>query len=537
MPGRSISGAAHRRPATSTCSVVSTPEIEDEAYRLRTTALLLAAVDFLLVLSECHQRDLVFERRQLVVAGVKLLLRPWFLPPGGNRVWRFYFRVAIEELPLNSWSWDNVQEVIGKKCRLDLIERKSTTKTNVSALFAWIWAWDPDLIPRASDFNVISRPDVARPRRSLPEGTPSEQGREGPHFPVLIHLDVVKDYTPVEDEDLEWPRIYEHKDWKMLTKMASEGRVLLSLKVTPPLCAATMMVQMTATMMVQGEGANAAARERGSGRACGTGQIARMLRASFVRYRRHVDMLHTAGIDALVVTQQLQAITTNPTAALKSAAVPDDGPAVHPQQLPATAVDPTAALNYVVVSDQQPAVHLRIQQPGNIGTKALQTAQEVQPTDCVPHCEQEDSISDALSVTKDPADQDVQLVSQGIIGPDHKQAALDAQEDRFNPMGLIPHEPLPLYSPSRLQRTRYDSIPGWNGLFEGGATISSNMHMPISTSNPEVRGYDLPPLPPSLQSTIWDWPVLHQPVPMLVQLELAEEEGISPDKGQPHYLC
>ncbi|KAE8776977.1 hypothetical protein D1007_50339 [Hordeum vulgare] len=39
-----ILGAAHRRPATSTCSVVSTPEMEDESYHLRTTALLLTAV-------------------------------------------------------------------------------------------------------------------------------------------------------------------------------------------------------------------------------------------------------------------------------------------------------------------------------------------------------------------------------------------------------------------------------------------------------------------------------------------------------------
>ncbi|KAE8803653.1 hypothetical protein D1007_20499 [Hordeum vulgare] len=240
MVGGIIPGVAHRRPATSTCSVVSTPKMEDEAYRLRTMALLLTVMgpcsgitadmvaevvehgqgfprrdicvascfqeDFLLVLSECHQHDLVFERRQLVAAGVKLLLRPWFPPPGGNRVWR-----------------------------LDLIERQSTTKTNVSALFAWLWAWDPNLIPRASDFNVISRRDVARSRRSLPEGTPSEQGREGPHFPVLIHLDVVKDYTPVEDEDLEWPRIYEHKDWKMGSKDGERrARAAVSDGYAPP---------------------------------------------------------------------------------------------------------------------------------------------------------------------------------------------------------------------------------------------------------------------------------------------------------------
>ncbi|KAE8796867.1 hypothetical protein D1007_27991 [Hordeum vulgare] len=38
-----VPGTAHRRPATSTCSVVSTPEMEDESYRLCTTALLLTA--------------------------------------------------------------------------------------------------------------------------------------------------------------------------------------------------------------------------------------------------------------------------------------------------------------------------------------------------------------------------------------------------------------------------------------------------------------------------------------------------------------
>ncbi|KAI4966768.1 hypothetical protein ZWY2020_036025 [Hordeum vulgare] len=174
MAGGNIPGAAHRKPATSTCSVVSTPEMEDEAYHytrrrcsppvgpcsgITTTWWPVAEhgqgsrwrhlpprfpKDFLLVLWECHQCDLVFERRQLVVAGVKLLLRPWFPPPGGNRVWRFYCRVAIEGLPLNAWSWDNVQEVIGKKCRLDLIERQSTTKTNVPALFFGLWARPTD---------------------------------------------------------------------------------------------------------------------------------------------------------------------------------------------------------------------------------------------------------------------------------------------------------------------------------------------------------------------------------------------------------
>ncbi|KAE8767823.1 hypothetical protein D1007_60769 [Hordeum vulgare] len=90
-------------------------------------------------------------------------------------------------------------------------------------LYEWMCTWDPDLIPRASDFNIVNRPDIARPRRSLSEDMPSKQGKEGPHFRVIIHLDVVKDYTTMEDEDQEWPRIYKHKDWRMGVK-DGEGR-------------------------------------------------------------------------------------------------------------------------------------------------------------------------------------------------------------------------------------------------------------------------------------------------------------------------
>ncbi|KAE8808082.1 hypothetical protein D1007_15510 [Hordeum vulgare] len=65
-----IPGAAHRRPATSTCSVVSTPEMEDESYRVRTTALLLTAagpcsgitVD---MVAEAVEHDQGFPRRDI----------------------------------------------------------------------------------------------------------------------------------------------------------------------------------------------------------------------------------------------------------------------------------------------------------------------------------------------------------------------------------------------------------------------------------------------------------------------------------------
>ncbi|KAI4999995.1 hypothetical protein ZWY2020_004584 [Hordeum vulgare] len=205
--------------------------MEEEAYRVRTTALLLAATsdcsgitpdmvadavershrfcfsdielapcfpeDFVLTLAELFQRDLVFEAR----------------------------------LPLNAWDWDNVQQVIGQNCKLDLIERQSTTRRNRYALFAWLWTWNPDMIPRAADFTVLSRPDCVRSKESLPEGAPVEEGKEGPFFPVLIHLHEVKDYTPLPegDEGGEWPCINRFRDWRMGIKDGeSRGRAAAS---------------------------------------------------------------------------------------------------------------------------------------------------------------------------------------------------------------------------------------------------------------------------------------------------------------------
>ncbi|KAE8773432.1 hypothetical protein D1007_54320 [Hordeum vulgare] len=173
--------------------------------------------DFILTLAERFQRDIVFEARYVEVVGVKFQLRPWFPPRGGHKFWRYYCRVAIDRLPLNAWDWDNVQQVIRQNCKLDLIERQSTTRRNRSALFASLWTWNPDMIPRAADFTVLSRPDCVRSRESLPEGAPVEEGKEGPFFPVLIHLDEVKDYTPLPegDEGGGWPRINRFRDWRM----------------------------------------------------------------------------------------------------------------------------------------------------------------------------------------------------------------------------------------------------------------------------------------------------------------------------------
>ncbi|KAI4984019.1 hypothetical protein ZWY2020_040872 [Hordeum vulgare] len=255
-----VPGDALRRLASSSCKVVGTPAMEAEAHRIRSSPLVLTAVghftgisvdtaaraverdlrfpasdfivapffpeDFLLTMFQPAQRDMVLERRSIIVAEVQFKLRPWLLP-AGTSIRAITVVVAIEKLLLTAWDSDSVKEVLGNDCELDLIERQSTTKANCSVLFAWLWTWHPDKIPWAADFTVLQRPDIVRLREFLPEGTSAEEGREGPSFPVLIHLDVVKDFTPTSPgrhDRSAWPRTYNLRASGILERrMGKEG--------------------------------------------------------------------------------------------------------------------------------------------------------------------------------------------------------------------------------------------------------------------------------------------------------------------------
>ncbi|KAI5012041.1 hypothetical protein ZWY2020_024175 [Hordeum vulgare] len=381
----------------------------------------------------------------------------------------------MKGLPLNAWSWDNIQEVVSKKCRLDLIERQSTTKTNVSALFAWVWAWDPDLIPRASDFNVISRPDVARPRRSLPEGTPSEQGKEGPHFSVLIHLDMVKDYSPVEDEDMEWPRIFEHKDWKMGCKDGEcRARAAASARCSPA---------ARCNDDDDDDNYNGGNRRRGKRGGARDGfwqgmrdkahcRDAAASASAPRRYRRHAGpAAPSAPAPGIAPTVQL----------LGAGKVV--GPALQQSR------DKT---NIFVTPDLQ-----TVQGPESVGKDMKQKS--------------DDSISDALSVAN------VQVGHEGRAGSPvtvdrPTDLIFDAvQGEGYAVQWIPPGEILPLFStPCLTSQACVSGTMGWTGFFDTSVAAGSwASTCQLTSAGP--RFYELPLLPPSLESPVWDWPILQQP--------------------------
>ncbi|KAM0858268.1 hypothetical protein ACQ4PT_047934 [Festuca glaucescens] len=172
--------------------------------------------DFLVRFAEPWQRDMALELGTLPLKRGTMALTTWSPTARGRpQTWRFYCRVAMENVPLNAWNDEaTIKEVLGGTCELDKIERRSITRDNTAALFAWVWSLDPDLIPVVKSHSILNRP--AERRESLPEGTPAEEGRDGPLYRILIHLDRVLDYTPMDESrrrrGYKWPQDF-RKNW------------------------------------------------------------------------------------------------------------------------------------------------------------------------------------------------------------------------------------------------------------------------------------------------------------------------------------
>ncbi|KAM0847122.1 hypothetical protein ACQ4PT_055217 [Festuca glaucescens] len=177
--------------------------------------------NFLVRFTHPWQRDMALELGSVTLRRGTMELTTWSPTAQGRpQTWRFYCRVALENLPLNAWQdEDTVKAILGGGCELDRIEQHSVLQDNTAALFAWVWSLDPDLIPCVKPHSILNRPAVGR--ADLPEGTPAEEGCDGPLYRVLIHLDTILDYTLIDESRRKrgyaWPS-KTRREWEFGTK-------------------------------------------------------------------------------------------------------------------------------------------------------------------------------------------------------------------------------------------------------------------------------------------------------------------------------
>ncbi|KAM0878982.1 hypothetical protein ACQ4PT_034549 [Festuca glaucescens] len=104
-----------------------------------------------------------------------------------------HVHLCLEGVPLNGWVDDLVSRIIGDDCIIDYFDVATLRKEDATTLNLWAWTSCPSKIPRR--LTVIDAPAATFEVRALPPG----HGRAGLEGRVLIHLDLIEDFTPAAD--------------------------------------------------------------------------------------------------------------------------------------------------------------------------------------------------------------------------------------------------------------------------------------------------------------------------------------------------
>ncbi|KQK23715.1 hypothetical protein BRADI_1g75601v3, partial [Brachypodium distachyon] len=208
-------GEAHRRPLEDFAVITSSPAMGEMTGMLRATAMVITAhagfahlsnvaigralVEDLHLRPEVVARDLARDAGVFTFQGVPFTLSPWTPTQDGTHYqWKYYCRLAVEKLPLQAWNVRALQELPPGKCLVDCIEEQSESLHNAEFCFVWVWAFNPDRLPRVLYTDIVDTIAEPRARHGQLVGHPRDDGREGPKFRVLVHLDTTKDFSPLE---------------------------------------------------------------------------------------------------------------------------------------------------------------------------------------------------------------------------------------------------------------------------------------------------------------------------------------------------
>ncbi|KAE8801175.1 D-3-phosphoglycerate dehydrogenase, chloroplastic [Hordeum vulgare] len=110
-----------------------------------------------------------------------------------------HVRVVIERVPMQLWSVEGAEEILGKRVRVDRLDSRTLERGHTQTFACWVWTNDVANIPtkhtlgvllhgagRVEEMEVFSPPDrCVTPPPAMVDYT------------MLIHVDRVEDWTPL----------------------------------------------------------------------------------------------------------------------------------------------------------------------------------------------------------------------------------------------------------------------------------------------------------------------------------------------------
>jgi hypothetical protein len=154
------------------------------------------------VFSEQHSCDVVFDTGRLIDGPLELSFCAWNLDEFGDRViLPYHVRLCIEGIPHHAWYPDIASKVLGDEAIIHHVEEETRRRLDQRAYRCWAFCRDPSRIPQTM-FLSLTEFEASVQSAQVSFVRPRE-ARKGHIFKILIHLDVVEDllfYHHLRDE-------------------------------------------------------------------------------------------------------------------------------------------------------------------------------------------------------------------------------------------------------------------------------------------------------------------------------------------------
>ncbi|KAE8793714.1 D-3-phosphoglycerate dehydrogenase, chloroplastic [Hordeum vulgare] len=219
-----------RRPRISRSVAIPSPEVDQAVFFLRNHAVTLSAADgvnasspmavgraleaqlavpahslrvtahhpehfFVIFTQPAHQVNAV-RRGSIRVDGASFSIASWHEHDHASfDALQLHVRVVIEGVPMQFWSVDGAEEILGRRVRVDRLDSRTLERGHTKTFACWVWTNNVENIPTRHTLGVLPR---GAGRVEEMEGFSPPDMRVAPppataEYEMLIHVDRVED--------------------------------------------------------------------------------------------------------------------------------------------------------------------------------------------------------------------------------------------------------------------------------------------------------------------------------------------------------
>ncbi|KAE8782289.1 D-3-phosphoglycerate dehydrogenase, chloroplastic [Hordeum vulgare] len=222
-----------RRPRVSRSVTIPSPEVDQAVFFLRNHAVTLSAADEVnasspMAVGRALEAQLVVPAHSLLVTahhpghfcviftqpahqvndvrhgsirvdGASFTIASWHEHDHASfEALLLHVRVVIEGVPMQFWSVDEAEEILGKRVRVDRLDSRTLEHGHTKTFACWVWTNDIANIPTRHTLGVLPR---GAGRVEEMEGFSPPDRRVAPppdtaDYEMLIHVDRVEDWAP-----------------------------------------------------------------------------------------------------------------------------------------------------------------------------------------------------------------------------------------------------------------------------------------------------------------------------------------------------